>query len=199
MLNNVTQIGLRIKEKREKLGLKQQTFAEKIKIDKSTLNRYEKGVQTPSLENIVAVAEGLNTSIDYLVYGEGNSSVKRSTSEETSGLYKAFKAMATLIEYGLVTVDDNDAIDSLILNLKKNPLLLGFFDEITNLCRCKSRFDSKEFDKAIDTTIKDYKSKMIEQNDLEMSYGDMGYSTMQEELYNELFESIQEKNKRTPE
>lgn len=196
MLDNITQIGLRIKEEREKQGYKQQAFAEKIKIDKCTLNRYEKGVQSPSLENIVTVAQGLGVSIDYLVFGQGNASVNKIKNIEQSNLYKSFRAMATLIEYGLVTVDENEEIDTLVLNLKKNPLLIGFFDEITNLCRCKNRFDSNEFEKAIQNAILEFESAALEQSAIEMNYADFNYKTNQDILYEEIFKSVQNKNKR---
>jgi transcriptional regulator with XRE-family HTH domain len=61
---NVT--GLRIKEKREALGLSQKELAEKVGVTPSAINQYEAGSKNPSSEILKGIAIALSTETDYL-------------------------------------------------------------------------------------------------------------------------------------
>lgn len=195
MINNMPDIGERIRKKREELGYKQQGFAMKIKIDKSSLNRYEKGTQTPSVETLVAIADGLGTSLDYLIYGAGDESVKRKKRDEEAYMRKSLKAMVTLIENGFMVVVNNKSIEGIAINLRRVPIVLEFFDEIANFCKCKDRMDDVSYEKGIDKIISEYEWRIT--NDLyqlnPMGYPD--YSLMQEneERYKEAMQELKNK------
>lgn len=195
MINNMSDIGGRIRKKREELGYKQQGFATKIKIDKSSLNRYEKGTQTPSVETLVAIADGLETSLDYLVYGAGDETVKRKKPDEETYLRKSLKAMVTLIENGFMVVVNNKSIEGIAINLKRVPTVLEFFDEAANFGKCKGRMDDVSYEKGIDKIISEYEWRIT--NDLyqlnPMGYPD--YSRMQEndERYEEAMQELKDK------
>lgn len=195
MISNMPDVGERIRKKREELGYKQQGFATKIKIDKSSLNRYEKGTQTPSVETLVAIADGLETSLDYLIYGTGEESVKRKKRDEETYMRKSLKAMVTLIENGFMVVVNNKSIEGIAINLKRVPTVLGFFDEVANFCKCKDRMDGVSYEKGIDKIISEYEWRIT--NDLyqlnPMGYPD--YSLMQEneERYEEAMEELKTK------
>ena len=188
-------VGERIRKKREELGYKQQGFATKIKIDKSSLNRYEKGTQTPSVETLVAIADGLETSLDYLIYGTGDESVKRKKRDEETYMRKSLKAMVTLIENGFMVVVNNKSIEGIAINLRRVPTILEFFDEVANFCKCKDRIDDASYEKGIDKIISEYEWRIT--NDLyqlnPMGYPD--YSRMQEndERYEEAMQELKDK------
>ncbi len=63
-----TTTGERIKERRTELGLSADSLAAKIGISRSTLFRYESGaIEKIPLENLVLIANALNTTVKYLM------------------------------------------------------------------------------------------------------------------------------------
>lgn len=61
----------RIKELRKALGLTQQKFADRIRIERSTLARYEMGTISPSSAVISLICQTFNVSEVWLRSGEG--------------------------------------------------------------------------------------------------------------------------------
>ncbi len=57
-------IGKRIKECREKLGLTQEQFAEKVGLTPIYISSVERGASFPRCERLVAIINGLQTSAD---------------------------------------------------------------------------------------------------------------------------------------
>ena len=64
-------IGQRIKAIRDKKGLTQLKLSEGTGIDVTLISKYENGIKEIGLDNLTRIAEFLETSLDYLVYGEG--------------------------------------------------------------------------------------------------------------------------------
>jgi transcriptional regulator with XRE-family HTH domain len=60
-------MGMRIKKKREALGLSQKKLAEQTQISPPAINQYEKGFKTPSTETLLRLAGVLDVSVDYLI------------------------------------------------------------------------------------------------------------------------------------
>lgn len=60
------QIGTILKQEREKRGLTQQQLADQINMGRAAYAQYELGVNTPTLDNLVKIADLYGTSIDYL-------------------------------------------------------------------------------------------------------------------------------------
>lgn len=58
---------LKIKELREKKGLTQLELAKKLGISDITISKYERYVQTPSIERAMQLADALECSLDDLV------------------------------------------------------------------------------------------------------------------------------------
>ncbi|AKQ07449.1 transcriptional regulator [Bacillus phage Pavlov] len=54
---------------RDKAGLSQTELADKLGVDKATINRYEKGTRQPSVEMLYKISKVLNVSIDNLIKG----------------------------------------------------------------------------------------------------------------------------------
>ena len=60
-------IGLRIKEKRTKLGITQEKLAEKISVSPSYISEIERGSSICSLQVLIDIADILELNLDYLV------------------------------------------------------------------------------------------------------------------------------------
>lgn len=65
------ELGLRIKELRNQLGLSQEKFALKIDMDRTYFATVESGKRNISLNNIEKIADGLGISISKLFEGIG--------------------------------------------------------------------------------------------------------------------------------
>jgi transcriptional regulator with XRE-family HTH domain len=55
-----------IRERREQLGLSQESFAEACGFDRTYISMLERGTRNPSLQNLLKIASGLNTSLSKL-------------------------------------------------------------------------------------------------------------------------------------
>lgn len=76
-------VGEKIKEARRQCGLSQQQLAEKMLVSRSAVAKWEAGNGLPDVDNIKALAQLLNVSIDYLL-GEGGAA-------ETTVLREAYQ------------------------------------------------------------------------------------------------------------
>ena len=61
------QVGARIKEIRQHIGLTQAEVAQKLGIAKQSVTNYESGKSEPTIRNLIALATVLNDSTDYLL------------------------------------------------------------------------------------------------------------------------------------
>jgi transcriptional regulator with XRE-family HTH domain len=61
--------GNRVRERRTKLGVSQETFAAKCRLDRTYISGIERGKRNLSLRNIKIIADALNTSIAELMKG----------------------------------------------------------------------------------------------------------------------------------
>lgn len=62
--------GERVRALREQKGMSQGDLAEKVAVARTMVNRIESGVRVPPLMVAVAIADTLNTTVDYLVKGD---------------------------------------------------------------------------------------------------------------------------------
>lgn len=65
-------LGRRIKQLRKEKELTQKELANQIGSSHAQLNKYESGLNTPPLDRLLLLAEVLETSVDYLLAGQGN-------------------------------------------------------------------------------------------------------------------------------
>lgn len=70
MKNLKEDVGRRIKEIREGLGLTLEGFGKKLCLGKTAIHQYEHGISTPSLETLAKIAELGNVTIDWLITGK---------------------------------------------------------------------------------------------------------------------------------
>jgi transcriptional regulator with XRE-family HTH domain len=89
-------IGDRVKELRNQYNLSQQDLADKIKLSKSQMNRYEnRGVQPPA-DVLNKLADVLGTTVDFLI--NGNKDEKAKATLKNNELLTKFKEMEALPE-----------------------------------------------------------------------------------------------------
>lgn len=62
-------IGSRIKAERKKLGLTQESLAELVNVSPHYIYEIERGMKSPSMETMVVIADKMELSIDYIIYG----------------------------------------------------------------------------------------------------------------------------------
>ncbi|MBR6315499.1 MAG: helix-turn-helix transcriptional regulator [Lachnospiraceae bacterium] len=81
---NLKEIGARIRERRNSVGVTQSYVAQKIDVEPSHVCNIECGRAKPSLELIVQIANALDCTVDYFLAGEyKKSTVKKALSEES--------------------------------------------------------------------------------------------------------------------
>lgn len=66
---NLKDIGSRIREEREKLGLSREKFAEIVELSSYYIGQIERGERNMSLETLLKISSSLNISIDYILKG----------------------------------------------------------------------------------------------------------------------------------
>jgi len=66
------QVGRRLKESRQKLGLTQEQLAERAGLHYSYIGQVERGDKNPSLKSLYRLAGALNVGIDYLLEEDGS-------------------------------------------------------------------------------------------------------------------------------
>ncbi|NJO89065.1 MAG: helix-turn-helix transcriptional regulator [Chloroflexia bacterium] len=99
-------LGERIKSLRKEKGLSQSGLAEKAGISYAQLSRYEiKGSQPPA-EVLKKLADALDTSVDFLIYGDTDEKAKASLKD--AELLQQFKAVEQLND------DDRSTIKKVI-------------------------------------------------------------------------------------
>ena len=99
-------IGDRVKELRNLKNLSQQELADKIKLSKSQMNRYEnRGVQPPA-DVLNKLADILDTTVDFLINGDSNQKAKATLKD--AELLQQFKAIEEMNE------NDKNVIKTLI-------------------------------------------------------------------------------------
>ena len=64
------EIGKRIADAREKVGLSQPQLADLVGVHKQTIGNYERGTHKPSLKLLPLIAEATNEDLRWLVHGE---------------------------------------------------------------------------------------------------------------------------------
>ena len=98
-------IGLRIKQLREQLVLKQTEFAQRLSEDAKKISRIEKDVQLPDSSLLVQMGERLGVSLDWLLRGVGGMFISGSASDSTNLLPPEVDAE----DYAFVPVYDVNA------------------------------------------------------------------------------------------
>lgn len=62
-------MGSRIKAERKKLGLTQEGLAELVNVSSHYIYEIERGMKSMSLETLMLIAEKMEISVDYILYG----------------------------------------------------------------------------------------------------------------------------------
>ena len=114
-------IGERIRILRESLGLTRQSFAKKLKVSDSTINKIERGERNPSYELFVDISKLGNVTADYLL-GLSNEKTatldKDSIPKELTDIGVEFLTIAKELRDSGIASEDIKKIVSAIKNIK---------------------------------------------------------------------------------
>lgn len=126
----------RIALRRAVLGLSQTQLAEKIKVSHQQMSKYERGLTMPSAATLVALADALECSADYLLGRVQQPEIGGDFSVVEKNLVLQFRAKseelsASLLDKELAKIADptRDLIGRLVKFFLKNP---GQVDDITH-------------------------------------------------------------------
>ena len=75
---HIMSIGERIRTLRKELNVTQNQFGKKLGIHGRQLARYEEGINIPSVDTLIKIANFCEVSLDYLAYGHDKKIAKRS-------------------------------------------------------------------------------------------------------------------------
>jgi len=107
---NYRALGERIQQRRQQLGLSQQTAAEKLDLSTSFFSRVERGEKVASLETLIKIANFFEFSLDYLLQDSLDKTVSDNlqvevaqifndkTPEQSERLIKWFKMLSDNID-----------------------------------------------------------------------------------------------------
>ena len=99
------EVGTRIAELRKQKKLTQEALSEKTNISNVLISKYENGTEM-GLENLIKIATALETSLDYIIFGDGEKLVKYNDETKKTTGYKNANAIADLCEEGIIDIDD---------------------------------------------------------------------------------------------
>lgn len=89
---------LNLKNLREKFDLKQSEMAKIMHVSRVSYCNYENGINEPSLESLILVADYFHVSVDYLLGRNGYSNFVSFTREEVDDLIKASILMKKVLD-----------------------------------------------------------------------------------------------------
>lgn len=93
------QIEGRIRARRQELGLTQEGLAERVGLQGTAVNHFESGRRSPSLGNLIRLADALDCSIDWLVGRKVGG-----TGESETGLVAAYRRLSPAAQKMLVRI-----------------------------------------------------------------------------------------------
>ena len=129
-------IAYRLKLIREKLGLTQKVFAEKLNVSGPTLSDLEKGKYKPNHELFYNISKEYNVNLYYLLFGEGDmfNSPSGETAERIEKLAEENSEVKKFLRYferskifrfrilsyfNAILIDDKESIEKEIQAVKK--------------------------------------------------------------------------------
>ena len=92
-MNNVIEIGKRIKLLRKELGLKQADFVAGLDVSRSYLSKLETGEEQPGRDLLIRMAQEFKISLDWLASGSGEMRPATATNEQEALLLFAFRSL----------------------------------------------------------------------------------------------------------
>ncbi|UZW12880.1 helix-turn-helix transcriptional regulator [Clostridium pasteurianum] len=109
-INNIDNkaVGERIRIEREFLNLTRDEFSESISISNIFLSQIERGERQMSINTLIKIANKLNLSIDYIIYG--NDSIKVDKDTIINKINEASKRELKVID---------EVLNAILPNLKK--------------------------------------------------------------------------------
>lgn len=106
-------IGERVKNLRQKKGLKQKQLAELLNYRTDTIKKWENGINGISIENLKAIKRILHTTYDYLLDGKENQTSLEKFFQE----YNALSAKDKLV---FLTAINNECLQAYVEKIGDN-------------------------------------------------------------------------------
>lgn len=133
-------IGKRIKDVRESKGLTQTAIGEKCGFQKSTISKIEKGIQSPSFENIVDISKALDVRPEYLL---GLDNIPDTITEHLIAVIELFGEITTTKAH---TVKYKSIYNSeeLIFQIDKDYLMLKANNSIFKLIKAIAKAENSK-------------------------------------------------------
>lgn len=93
----MTNFGKILRKLRKTNKIKIKDLANAIKLTPQAINYYESGKREPSLENLIAIADYFNVSLDYLVGRDCEAVIKSAISEENKETADFFRHLYSIV------------------------------------------------------------------------------------------------------
>ena len=109
---NYKALGERIQQRRQQLGLSQQTAAEKLDLSTSFYSRVERGEKVASLETLIKIANAFGFSLDFLLQDSIDKTMTEELQAELSQIFndKTTDQMRRLIDWLKVLSENIDRL-----------------------------------------------------------------------------------------
>lgn len=104
-------LGKKLRNIREKLGMSQQDVAEKSGIGYKTINNYEKGVSRPDVEKLAILCEVFHVSADYFI--------SHKSANKKFNYYLNADEISVIEKYKILSPASKDAVIDSLVSLKK--------------------------------------------------------------------------------
>lgn len=92
----------RIRELRERSGMKQATLADRLHVGASALSNYESGIRDPSTDTILMLCDIFDVTADYLLGRTDNPS--STASEQDTAMLRAFHAAPPTVQTAITVL-----------------------------------------------------------------------------------------------
>jgi len=159
--NDLSYVGKRIKETREKNSLTQQELADKITgMTVQMVCGYEKGDTIPSLKNLIKISKGLNISLDYLCFGVEEQKKDKKKIEFYSDLVDSIVAFHKM--EGVYLYDATEEFQQMCYVIRFDKYDdRKFISDIKAICDTRNKIDEDLFDVVVESVKKRYENKLL--------------------------------------
>lgn len=157
-------LGKKLRNIREKLGMSQQDVAEKSGIGYKTINNYEKGVSRPDVEKLAILCEVFHVSADYFI--------SHKSANKKFNYYLNADEISVIEKYKILSPASKDAVVDSLVSLKK--IEDQFKQQQTDQHKAELQAIKEEYESTAmnqpDNIIQFYDEKQNHEQQVELNY-----------------------------
>lgn len=157
-------LGKKLRNIREKLGMSQQDVAEKSGIGYKTINNYEKGVSRPDVEKLAILCEVFHVSADYFI--------SHKSANKKFNYYLNADEISVIEKYKILSPASKDAVVDSLVSLKK--IEDQFKQQQTDQHKAELQAIKEEYESTVmnqpDNIIQFYDEKQNHEQQVELNY-----------------------------